>query len=167
LSTIQQINTMAICRRARPLHTYNTAPGTAARVAKQVGRHPEILELASTGMPRAEIARRLGLSIRTVSRVKVAAGMGHPGFGATEDEKLRAKALLEDGASYAEVGRTIGFHQQHIKRWFPGYEWTIEQRNEMAEMQRRMDALTWIRGVRCDKRKRPWDAMERRTGKNY
>lgn len=157
LEVVQQINTTVICRRARALHTYNCGPAKAAQIAAQLAKHPDILELVSQGLSNRVVASRLGVSARTVSRVRCNAGMGAEKKTPSEDEKLRAKELLEDGASYAEVGRTLGFYPGHVKRWFPGYEWSVGQRNEMAEMQRRLDGLTFTPGIRCDKRKRPWD----------
>lgn len=157
LSTIQAINTAVICGRTRALHTYNTAPAKAAQVAGHLAKHPDILALVREGLPSRVIAHRLHVSKRTISRVRQAAGLGVERRTASEDDKLRAKKMLEEGASYAEVARTIGFGPQHVKRWFPGYEWTVEQRNEMADMQRRLDGLTFTPGHRCDKRKRPWE----------
>lgn len=36
----------------------------------------------------------------------------------------RALQLLHDGASYCEVGRTLGVHRWTVSRWHPGYGWT-------------------------------------------
>jgi DNA invertase Pin-like site-specific DNA recombinase len=157
LSTIQAVNTATICRKTPRKGNRDTRPATAASAQKHLAKHPAILALVREGVSAKVIARRLNVSIRTVSRVRVAAGLPAPSKGASESDKLRAKELLEDGASYAEVGRTIGFHPQHVKRWFPGYEWTVEQRNEMADMERRMAALTFTPGIQCDRRKRPWE----------
>lgn len=152
------------CRRDLGIVTYGhgRTPGAtgiarAAQTKVQLAKHPEILALVLEGHSAAVISRRVGVSIRTVSRVRVEAGLGVPKRRATEEDKLRAKTLLHEGASYAEVSRTIGFDAQAIKRWFPGYDWTVRQRDEYAAMQRRMAALTWQHGVRCDKKKRPWE----------
>lgn len=39
----------------------------------------------------------------------------------TEEELAFAKMLLEDGAPYTEVARTIGRDDEHLARLFPGY----------------------------------------------
>lgn len=129
---------------------------TAAWVANCLAKHPEILELVKEGLPAREIAQRVGVSPRTVSRVRNDAGLGVPRRLATENDKLRAKQLLEEGASYAEVSRTVGFGQKEVKRWFPGYTWTQQQRQEAAKMARLMAGLdSWGPGVPC-RQKRPW-----------
>lgn len=38
-----------------------------------------------------------------------------------------ARALLEDGASYTEVARTIGMHRTTLAEKIPGYGWTQRQ----------------------------------------
>ncbi len=38
----------------------------------------------------------------------------------TKEQKLEAYALLLDGCTYAEVGKKLGYSQQHIQQMFPG-----------------------------------------------
>lgn len=105
-------------------------------------RDYRIIYFAENGMHPSRIAEKLNVSIATVHRVRTAAGapMVHHRRG-TEDDKLKAKALLEDGASYQEVARTIGFSGSTISRWFPGYTWSDKQKGEASAMARKMNQI--------------------------
>jgi hypothetical protein len=64
---------------------------------------------------------------------------------ASDSERLRAKAFLEDGASYQEVGRTIGRYPSTVANWFPGYQFTPRQAGfaaKLASKARKLDRLT-------------------------
>jgi DNA invertase Pin-like site-specific DNA recombinase len=45
----------------------------------------------------------------------------------TEDDWLRAKALLEDGVSYRETAITTGIPKSTLRDNLPGYGWTPEE----------------------------------------
>lgn len=49
------------------------------------------------------------------------------------DWQTEAKSLLEGGASYHEVARTVGIDRRHVQRTLPGYGWT---RGEGMEFKR-------------------------------
>lgn len=52
-------------------------------------------------------------------------------------EKLNAaKVLLDDGASYTEVARTLGMCKKTLRRHFPGRGYTQEQINESMALGR-------------------------------
>ncbi|QCG77801.1 helix-turn-helix DNA binding domain protein [Gordonia phage Reyja] len=42
----------------------------------------------------------------------------------TADQTTTARTLLEDGASYREVARTLGVPRHRVMRALPGYGWT-------------------------------------------
>lgn len=56
----------------------------------------------------------------------------------TEADARTAEALLEDGASYREVARTLGRNQSIICRHFPGRGWSDETKREAARTQQKM-----------------------------
>ena len=88
-----------------------------------------IRTLTRPGFTAQEIAVRLCVTQRTVCRYRAKAGVYEvgPNTPITEDELLKAKELLEDGASYQEVSRTLGRTSGAICRKFPGYSWTKRQ----------------------------------------
>lgn len=141
LDTIRAINTAVICKRNRRPETYNIAPARHAMVGNAAARRAAILELDKNGVDIDEIAQRVGISRRTVQRIRSDAGLTRSARYATEDEKLRAKAMLSDGASYEEVARTLGRYGSTIASWFPGYAWSFDQRREAAMMAREMANL--------------------------
>lgn len=50
-----------------------------------------------------------------------------------------ALRLLQDGASYGEVGKTIGYDRTWLARRFPGYGWTQQQGGAYGGMVRHMN----------------------------
>lgn len=64
-------------------------------------------------------------------------GVGGARVKLSEDENRRAAELLEGGASYREVARTIGRSASVVCRRFPGRGWTPEQVAERASLDRR------------------------------
>lgn len=50
-----------------------------------------------------------------------------------------AKRLLQDGASYTEVARTIGLHRTTLSEKIPGYGWTKQQGGAYGGMIRHMN----------------------------
>ncbi len=50
-----------------------------------------------------------------------------------------AERLLKDGASYTEVGKTIGYSRSHLPERFPGYGWTKQQGGAYGGMIRHMN----------------------------
>ena len=51
----------------------------------------------------------------------------------------RALALLQDGASYTEVGRTLGVKHSTVSGWWPGYGWTQRQGGSYGGMVKAMN----------------------------
>lgn len=52
-----------------------------------------------------------------------------------------AERLLKDGASYKEVGRTVGFSDKSVRERFPGYGWTPAEGGMFARMKGKRGAL--------------------------
>lgn len=103
-----------------------------------------IIELLGKGMLYSEIARRVGCSERVVDRIvakhpELSRGPVNPPL--TDAELARAKEMLEDGASYTEVSRTLGRNGRNLQRRLPGYSWTPEQVLEHARLIRQMNSL--------------------------
>lgn len=62
----------------------------------------------------------------------------------TIDDQSRAEAMLDDGASFREVGRTLGRNRSVIMRRFPGRGYTREQHIEAIRLswtERRMRVM--------------------------
>lgn len=106
-------------------------------------RREQIVALTRRGWTARQIANRLGISMRTVVRHRVAAGIGRPGPREfTARETLRAIELLDDGASYAEVARTLGRGQKAVMNNAPGYPlWDKRKAAEAASLARAMRHL--------------------------
>ena len=95
--------------------------------------------LHDMGLSTAQIAERAGCTPRTVTRWRAAEGLTRPGpenVGVrVSAERLRAaERLLDDGASYQEVHRTLRMNLRTLKHHFPGREWSRHQSGVFAAM---------------------------------
>lgn len=92
-------------------------------------RRRAVVAMTADGMSAASIAAALGVSARTVGRHRAAAGVTQPPpvFRWTAENAAVAEALIEDGASATEVGRTIGAHRNTVRRRYPHAPWTPDQ----------------------------------------
>jgi transposase-like protein len=93
------------------------------------------------GWSAPRIAAELGCSAETVRRWRKREGLQPPRPAnawapITPERKEAARRLLDDGAPYEEVSRTLGMTTVTLKRHFPGRQWTRQQAGELA---------SWIR----------------------
>lgn len=80
------------------------------------------------GWSAPQIANELGITTRSVQRARTKLGVAkRPPRRLSSDERQTIGDMLRDGASYPEVGRTVGRHPSVIRRAFPGYTFTTEQ----------------------------------------
>lgn len=105
-----------------------------------------IAELTGKGWTSATIARRLGVTVRTVQRARMRTGTNqppHPNAGRRYSPEFlsMAERHLDEGWSLAEIGRTYGVCAKHLSRHFPGRGWTIEQAAQQAVARKREIAL--------------------------
>jgi DNA-binding CsgD family transcriptional regulator len=99
----------------------------------QAERQQRVVELTRTMHSASDIAFILGVSPRTVERYRRRAGISQGGSPRTSDEVLAAaEALLSDGASYKEVGKTLGISYSTVAKWLPGRGWTPAQIGQHA-----------------------------------
>lgn len=105
-------------------------------------RRAQIADLARRGFGTKQIADKLGVCTRSVQRIRDEHGCAvRKAPALTGSEILRATELLEDGASYAEVGRTIGRNPGNLARAIPGYKFDAQQAATVAALARRMYRL--------------------------
>jgi len=104
-------------------------------------RRDRIAQLTRQGLDASTIASMLHINVRTVQRAKKLRGLTKPPNPLTTAEIERAKALLDDGACYAEVERTIGRSHGAIYRHLPGYAYSRAQIAEAALFGRMMASL--------------------------
>jgi IS30 family transposase len=102
-----------------------------------------VVEWTRRGLPVAEIARRLGVTERTVHRHRNAADclVRSPWRPFSVSELALAEALFDDGASAKEVARTLGRSASGIARRFPDRAWTRHQTVAHAVLCRRYRAV--------------------------
>ena len=85
-------------------------------------RRAAVRDLLAQGFDEARIAEQLHVSTRTVQRDRHALGLSHhQRWVWTADQLWLARNLLEDGATYAEVARTIGCTWRVVRGKLPGY----------------------------------------------
>lgn len=111
----------------------NGHPDGAKRYAREMpDRYRRILELCGQGVSTRVIAEALKVHERTVQRVRRDYGTsGLQMHRFTPEEVARIEAMLDDGCSYSEIGRTVGRHERTISNRWPGRGWTKEQAAEL------------------------------------
>jgi DNA-binding CsgD family transcriptional regulator len=95
--------------------------------ADTVERRESVAKLTRQGVSVREIADRLKISTRTVERDRAATGVAPVTPRWTDDEHQRALRLLADGASLAEVSRTLSRSYDRTYRRYKGMGWTSAQ----------------------------------------
>lgn len=91
-----------------------------------IDNQSRVVQMTRDGFTAQQIAAALGVCERTINRVRMATGVGiikPPPM--SDDEIAISKRLLEDGASYMEVARTLNRYWITIRDHVPGYGWTI------------------------------------------
>jgi len=118
------------------------AHGRQVITANVEERNHRIAELVRQGLSNAQVAEAVGVSDRTVTRARKRMGIeGRQCRRATENEKSKALEMLEDGANYKEVGRTLGRSGSQIKTWFPGYSLTPSEAGKLGVLGKIMNRL--------------------------
>lgn len=87
-----------------------------------------LLTRAGWSIPR--IAAEMGICEKSVSRGRRQGGISQPGRCCPpldDRERAIAERLLEDGASYSDVARTIGCDRETVRRNWPGRGWSRQQ----------------------------------------
>lgn len=114
-------------------------------------RRERVVELTRQGYSAPAIAGFLGITKRSVVRIRAHMGIAKPPSGPplSDAEKVRAGELLADGCSYSDVGRTLGRTPNSIRRHFPGMGWEREQCGQLAFMTRKANVrLAEVWGTR-------------------
>jgi len=105
-------------------------------------RRDRVTQLTRQGHTAKHIANLLGVTPRTVTRDRAARGITQPTPPrVTQDEFDRAHAMLDDGASYEEVARTLRRSHTAFRRRFPGYQLSPAEASQRAVLGRRMAQL--------------------------
>lgn len=105
--------------------------------------HEAIVELDSQGLTAREIAERLGISTRTVNRVRVETGHQQgPGCRSRYTPEFIAKVEkhLEEGWSITDIARTYDVNQKHLTRRFKGRGWTRQQCAEFGSLVKKLQS---------------------------
>ena len=105
-----------------------------------------IERLHRMGLSAPSIAAQIGCSAETVRRWRKANGLSpevteHVGRPLTPERKEAARQLLDDGAPYEEVSRTLGITRVTLKRHFPGREWTRQEAGVLGAFVRYMNKI--------------------------
>lgn len=111
----------------------------------RAARDAQIVTLTRAGRSAADIARVLRITKRTVNRVRVRTNTPAPvrRMPMSEGEIHRAMQMLDDGASYGEVARTLGRGHATIRQRLPGRScWKVGGGNDIREYRKLLNSLT-------------------------
>lgn len=113
-------------------------------VKEMIERQLRIVELTRMGRSLVDIADIVGVSTRTVVRVRDAYNIRNrqsPQRFTSEEVEI-AERLLEDGASFGEVARTLRRPQSTIFHRFKGRsQWRSGNSAPMREMHRMLNSI--------------------------
>lgn len=105
-------------------------------------RRDVVAKLSREGVTLHEIADRLNISTRTVQRDREETGSAKPASRRwTDDEHQRALAMLADGASLAEVARTLNRSYDRAYRRYKGMGWTSAQVGQYNSLRTKLGKL--------------------------
>jgi IS30 family transposase len=105
-------------------------------------RRDRVATLTRAGQTALQIADELGVTPRTVQRIRSVVGIAKPKPPPlADDEKRIARVLLDDGASITEAARTIGRSQRALRDAFPGRGWTQQQSGAYSHIMRRFQEV--------------------------
>lgn len=102
-------------------------------------RFEDMARLQRAGANSRQIARELGVSIRTVSRWRNRTGTSlvPPAVPRPQSDRDYAARLLDDGCSIRETALTIGVSQATIVRWIPNApRMTPQEAGHIANLRR-------------------------------
>lgn len=115
--------------------------------------YERVVDLTRQGLSAAVIAEKLHCTRRTVERARKAMGVSAQRSPIREwspSEVAVASRLFDDGASAAEVGRTLGRSPTSVIARFPGRQWPVKQTalfagecSRIARAMRRQDSSTF------------------------
>jgi DNA-binding NarL/FixJ family response regulator len=105
--------------------------GSASTVDVEV-----FMELSKKGCPAAEIAERLQVTTRTVSRLRIKHGLSCPrpenARKVTPEWHVKVQELLKEGYSHRAIADIVGSTTATIARHYPGTAWKREQISELG-----------------------------------
>jgi IS30 family transposase len=106
-------------------------------------RLERVTRLTAAGWSAAEIAEDLGVTPRSVTRLRAKAGLTNgvqiPRWTPQQVELF--DRLLTEGWSYREISRTHHVNEGTLSRRFPGRGWKTEQKIEIREARRLLAAI--------------------------
>ena len=105
-------------------------------------RRETVTRLTAAGYTAHQIGKLMGLTERSIVRIRKASGISRP-FAprVNDDEKTAMRELLDDGVSYAEAARTVGRSPWTVARNFPGRGWTRQQIDDALTARRQFGAV--------------------------
>lgn len=123
---------------------------TVVDMERVLWRRQQVVEMTRQGLTAVQIGFALGITERSVVRHRRAAGVSLRSLAdpMTPEELERAQQLLDDGCSYAEVGRTLGRAARTLRNHFPNQGWDEEtMREHLAALRRCKVQMTKHQGV--------------------
>jgi DNA-binding CsgD family transcriptional regulator/DNA-binding transcriptional regulator YiaG len=123
------------CRPHRRLPQNGVDPATVGR-PKRFDRKVAYELVVKRGLTPKQIAAEMGCSIEQVYRFRREFGVAKPDHTKTlppmEERLKQAAKMVEEGASFAEICRTVHIHRETLNKHFPGKQWTHRQAVEHA-----------------------------------
>lgn len=95
--------------------------------------------LTADGWSVEQLAEHFRVHPATISRLRSRLGISTKRT-MTAERKAVIGSMLDDGWSFAEVSRTEGADHETLRKYFPGRQWSMRQRDEYRAVLRLGDA---------------------------
>lgn len=87
-------------------------------------------QMHDLGLSGVRIAQELGITTVSVYRIRKELGLETGAVRMTEERRAKIQSMLDDGASWMEIKKTLGVQHATMQKHFPGTQWTPEQTKE-------------------------------------
>jgi hypothetical protein len=102
----------------------------------------KVRQMLAEGLSTAEVAAEVGCTQRHVVRIRAGRTSGSKdGRRFSLDEIFLIEAMLDDGCSYTEIGKTVGRAPNTISHRWPGHGWGFTEGGEFRSFTRKLEGI--------------------------
>lgn len=130
------------------LHKYEAYEEKLVELLPFLDKLDEAHALLNQGISRAEVSNNTGIGYEVLRRLWPELRLEHgvwkrsSKYTVVDDSSKKLlseiEAMLDDGASYREVMRTLPIHYRTLRKYFPGRGWTPQQAGQFGVTMMRM-----------------------------
>lgn len=105
-----------------------------------------VYDLLTAGEGTMFVVRKVGVHVKTVSRVKKDWGFELKMVPKSNLVRARAEEMLDSGMPYSEVAETLGVDRTTVADWFPGRTFDYRWGAQVRRLEKDVDAVWNLKG---------------------